>query len=207
MKTLQTRHLGKKQQAGFTIIELVVVILLLGILTATALPRFMNISDEAHQAVVDATLGSLRTGLALYRAQWLAEGQPAPATAVSYDGSNLFPEVAGGGYPSSADGTQSSEADCLAVLTGLITFGGLGTDDAAFNAAAATLETNIETVALSTIDWVAVPSAAAAPFNCVYYYVGQFKSGTVAGPRTVQTLTYTVTTGVVTTGTFTMNNG
>jgi len=206
MKTLQTRNIGKKQQAGFTIIELVVVILLLGILTATALPRFMDISDEAHQAVVDATLGSLRTGLALYHAQWLAEGQPGPATAVSYDGSNLFPEAAGNGYPSSSDGTQSSEADCGAVLSGLITFGGLGTANAAFSAVAATLEGNIETAATSTTDWVSVPSAAAAPFSCVYYYTGQYKSGNVAGPNTIQTLTYAVTTGAVTTGTYTMNN-
>src|SRR5262245_56304197 len=63
-------------QKGFTIIELVVVILLLGILTATALPRFMAVEDEAHDAVVTAVAAGLRTSAGLFRAQWMAEGQP-----------------------------------------------------------------------------------------------------------------------------------
>ena len=46
-------QLKAKRQDGFTIIELVVVILLLGILAATALPRFMDVTDEAHDAVVE----------------------------------------------------------------------------------------------------------------------------------------------------------
>ena len=58
---------------GFTIVELVVVIILLGILAATALPRFMDVNDEAHQAVVEGVSGSLQTGISLYRAQWIAE--------------------------------------------------------------------------------------------------------------------------------------
>ena len=204
MKTLNIGSISKAKQKGFTIIELVVVILLLGILTATALPRFMDISDEAHQAVVDATTGSLRTGLALYHAQWLAEGQPGPGTAVSYDGSDLFPEAGGSGYPSSQDGTFTTDTDCLAIFNGLITLGGLTTTSALFNATAATLEGLIEG---ATGDWIAVPDAipAGPPAACVYYYTGQFDSGTVAGPSTVQTLTYTVATGVIATGSYTMN--
>ena len=46
MKSLNIKKAGGASQAGFTIIELVVVILLLGILTATALPRFLDLSDE-----------------------------------------------------------------------------------------------------------------------------------------------------------------
>lgn len=203
MKTLQMQNLKKAKQAGFTIIELVVVILLLGILTATALPRFMDISDEAHQAVVDSTLGSFRTGLALFHAQWLAEGQPGPATAVVYDGSNLFPEAGGNGYPSSLDGTYNNASDCEAVLDGLVAFGGLSSTNAAFSAVAATLEGNIETAAVGN-DWVAVESDA-TPTDCVYYYTGQYKSGNVAGPNTIQTLTYDISAGTIAEGTYTMN--
>ena len=58
----------KATQDGFTIIELIVVILLLGILTATALPRFLDVTDEAHDAVVDAVFGGLTTGVTLFRA-------------------------------------------------------------------------------------------------------------------------------------------
>jgi len=46
--------LNRDNQKGFTIVELVVVIIILGILAATALPRFMDVSTEAHQSSVDA---------------------------------------------------------------------------------------------------------------------------------------------------------
>ena len=59
-----------KKQKGFTIIELVVVILLLGILTATALPRFMDVTDEAHDAVVTGVLSGLQTSSGLFREKW-----------------------------------------------------------------------------------------------------------------------------------------
>ncbi len=64
----------KGGQKGFTIIELVVVILLLGILTATALPRFIDVTEEAQDAVQSATIGGLQTGFALYRAAVIAGG-------------------------------------------------------------------------------------------------------------------------------------
>ncbi|HLT63801.1 MAG TPA: type II secretion system protein [Pseudohongiella sp.] len=69
--------MAKKQQ-GFTIIELVVVILLLGILAATALPRFMDVTEEAHDAAFDGSVGGFSTGVALFRAQWVGNGQSQP---------------------------------------------------------------------------------------------------------------------------------
>ncbi|MBL6688633.1 MAG: prepilin-type N-terminal cleavage/methylation domain-containing protein, partial [Pseudomonadales bacterium] len=56
-------HLKRDTQKGFTIVELVVVIIILGILAATALPRFLDVSEDAHIAAVDSVEGALSTGL------------------------------------------------------------------------------------------------------------------------------------------------
>lgn len=57
-----------RSQAGFTLIELVMVILLLGILMTVAIPNFQDFRTEARNAATNAALGGIRSALAISRA-------------------------------------------------------------------------------------------------------------------------------------------
>lgn len=159
----------RRKQKGFTIIELVVVILLLGILTATVLPRFMNISDDAHRSVVRAVQGSLNSGLLLYKSQWIAEGQKAGSSPTDY------PLV------STEYGTPGiiDHASCVDVYEGLLSgaggqpvvVAGVSDDVPAANVS----EVSAPAPAPNPYDFV----AAAVDDNCYFIYTA-FERGTNA---------------------------
>jgi len=106
----------KTQQRGFTLIELVVVITILGILAAFALPRFAGLESSARKATVDGLTGSVRSASALVHAAWLVKGDSG-AQSIALEGATVSTNA--DGYVTSA-GMDSALQD----LTGFSGSGG-----------------------------------------------------------------------------------
>ncbi|WP_394147705.1 type II secretion system protein [Shewanella atlantica] len=108
-------RINRKQQ-GFSLIELVIVIVILGLLAATAIPRFLNVTDDAEDASLEGVTGGLATAVGFVRAQWEVDGRQ--NNSVVLDGTTVSLDTRFG-YPTGItndSATAMNNASCQEVF-------------------------------------------------------------------------------------------
>lgn len=112
---------------GFTLIEMVVVIALISILAAVALPRMLETYDNAHEAAVYGAGGAMASAVVLVRAQWVANGNSMAVTGVTGFGNDDvatspdgWPTDVGQGASSSNNPVMDSPERCARIWRGVL---------------------------------------------------------------------------------------
>jgi MSHA pilin protein MshA len=93
--------ISSRKDKGFTLIELVMVIVILGILAAFALPRFADLGGDAREASIKGAQGAVKSASAIAHSAWLAGGNPATVT---LEGTVI--DMTAAGYPEADPSTN-----------------------------------------------------------------------------------------------------
>jgi MSHA pilin protein MshA len=108
----------KKVNSGFTLIELIIVIVILGILSAIAVPRFIAQTSNARISALQGLQGAIYSATMLGQAEYRAEGNSSSsaATSITMDGTAVT-VIAGTGRPA---GTAAGIGTALQTFAGFV---------------------------------------------------------------------------------------
>jgi MSHA pilin protein MshB len=179
------------RENGFTIVELVVVIIILGILAAAALPRFLDVQDDAQLAVAEGVRGAFISALGLAKAKYIAGGKVSPID-IDEDGTDDL-IVNAAGFPTD-DGAGGGGLDqCAGIFSGAL---GAQAPAIITGTSAATAGANALAEAdarfSSGTEWYAVDDNATLA-SCDFVYLPETAD---TGAYAAQ-FTYTVATGAI----------
>lgn len=86
-------RIQSKPDSGFTLIELVMVIVILAIIAVIALPKFINLSQDANIATVRSVSGGFKSGINMARAVWATKTGSGPAENLPVFGTDTAGEL------------------------------------------------------------------------------------------------------------------
>lgn len=91
-------NMKRSSQSGFTLIELIVVIVILGVLAATALPKFSSLGGDARLASLQAAKGALSSTVAMAKGKYLVNSTGVPLTNLTVENVTAQYTTLGDGY-------------------------------------------------------------------------------------------------------------